>query len=79
VSFRGWQDLPMISAYDFSPLTVVTGISDLFSGIPTQVVVPSVSRAAALQGLAGTITVAVPSLAGSANPVVELAGCSATP
>jgi hypothetical protein len=49
------------------------------AGIPTQVVIPSVSCAAVLQGLAGTIIVEVPSADGLARPVDELAGCSATP
>ena len=48
-------------------------------GMPTQVVVPSVSCAAVLQGLAGTIIVEVPSADGLAKPVDELADCSATP
>ena len=48
-------------------------------GIPTQVVVPSVSCAAVLQGFAGTIFVATPSAAGFAKPVVDSAGCSAVP
>src|SRR4029077_1586926 len=40
-------------------------------GIPTQVVDPSVSRAAALQGFAGTIFVEIPSSAGMAKPLGE--------
>jgi hypothetical protein len=48
-------------------------------GRPTQVVVPSVSCAAVLHGLAGTIIVEVPSADGLASPVDVLAGCSATP
>jgi hypothetical protein len=42
-------------------------------GIPTQVVVPSVSCVAVLQGFAGTIFMAIPSGAGCANPVVDSA------
>jgi hypothetical protein len=49
------------------------------AGIPTQVVVPSVSWAVVLQGFAGTISVEVPSAEVLARPVDELAGCSATP
>jgi hypothetical protein len=40
-------------------------------GIPTQVVVPSVSRAAEVQGLAVTIFVETPSSPGMDNPVCE--------
>lgn len=49
------------------------------TGIPTQVVVPSVSLAALLHGLAGTVLVETPSSAGLASPVVEPGACSATP
>jgi hypothetical protein len=42
-----------------------------FPGIPTQVDVPSVSRAAELHGLAGTIFVETPSSATVAKPVGE--------
>jgi hypothetical protein len=40
----------------------------LFSGIPTQVVVPSVSRAAVPQGTALTVRVETPSGATTFNP-----------
>jgi hypothetical protein len=51
-----------------------------FPGIPTHVVVPSVSRAALLHGLAGTILVDTPSSAILARPVGELSwSCSAKP
>jgi hypothetical protein len=49
------------------------------TGIPTQVVVPSVSLAALLHGLAGTVLVEMPSSAGLDSPVVELGACSAIP
>jgi hypothetical protein len=39
------------------------------SGIPTHVVVPSVSLAAVVQGLAGTVLVDTPSSAGTERPV----------
>jgi hypothetical protein len=55
------------------------GVDHYLCGMPTQVVVPSVSRAAVLHGLAGTIFVDVPSAEGLARPVDELTGCSATP
>jgi hypothetical protein len=42
-----------------------------YRGIPTHVVVPSVSRAALVHGLAGTIFVEKPSSAGVAKPVGE--------
>ena len=49
-------------------------------GIPTQVVDPSVSRAAVLHGFAGTIFVETPSSAGIAKPVGELAwACAEIP
>jgi hypothetical protein len=44
-----------------------------------QVVVPSVSRAAVLHGLAGTTSVETPSGPGLDKPVVELGACSAMP
>jgi hypothetical protein len=49
------------------------------SGIPTQVVVPSVSWAAVLHGFAGTIFVVTPSSAGLDKPVAEVGACAATP
>lgn len=51
----------------------------LLTGIPTQVVVPSVSLAALLHSLAGTVLLEMPSSAGLASPVVEPGACSATP
>jgi hypothetical protein len=51
----------------------------LSPGIPMQVVVPSVSRAATPHGRAATITVDTPSGPGSANPVGENCASSATP
>src|SRR5260370_11965318 len=50
----------------------------LRSGMPMQVVVPSVSRAAVLQGRAGTILVD-PSGAGRDMPTVELGASAAIP
>lgn len=47
--------------------------------MPTHVLVPSVSRAAVPQGLAGTIIVETPSSPGLARPVEELGPCSANP
>jgi hypothetical protein len=78
-SIFGRQPLPLAAGTVAFLAVGEPAVYRLSSGIPTQVVVPSVSRAAVLHGLAGTIIVAVPSLAGWANPVVELAGCSATP
>jgi hypothetical protein len=49
------------------------------SGMPTQVVVPSVSRAAVLHGFVGTTFVVKPSAAGLLKPNREPAGCSAIP
>jgi hypothetical protein len=46
--------------------------------MPTQVVVPSVSRAALLQGAAGTIRVETPSEATLAKPAC-VAGCKGPP
>jgi len=48
------------------------------SGIPTHVVVPSVSLAAVLHGLAGTVLVPTPSSAGTDKPVREEGGEGAT-
>jgi hypothetical protein len=50
-----------------------------FSGIPTQVVVPSVSFAAVLHGFAGTIFVETPSSAGLDKPVDGVAPSAETP
>jgi hypothetical protein len=49
------------------------------SGIPTHVVVPSVSLAAVPHGRAGTILVDTPSSAGLAKPVRVPGGSAATP
>jgi len=63
----------------------VAGLAPFFGlyrrlGIPTQVVDPSVSRAAVLHGFAGTIFVETPSSAGTAKPVRELAwACAEIP
>jgi hypothetical protein len=43
----------------------------LLSGMPMQVVVPSVSRAAALHGAALTTSVEIPSFATLSRPVLE--------
>jgi hypothetical protein len=64
-------------------MTSIRGVAEKspphrLAGMPMQVVVPSVSRAAVLHGRAGTIIVEVPSADGLARPVDELAGCSAT-
>jgi hypothetical protein len=55
------------------PKTVLGSVSicaiHRLSGIPTHVVVPSVSLAAVVQGLAGTVLVDTPSSAGTERPV----------
>ena len=47
-------------------------------GIPTQVVVPSVSLAEVLQGTAGTVMVETPSLAVLFNPALDGEGTGST-
>jgi hypothetical protein len=60
--------------------TTVSAVSrDSLWGIPTQVVVPSISWAAVLHDFAGTIFVVAPPSAALAKPVAEVGICAATP